>query len=306
MVHAGQTLVDEVGQNSAGTDLDERPRTGVPHRLDLFNESHRLGDLVSQRRSHALDVGDIRSCGGVGIDGDLGSGERDRGEELGERSRCATDDFGVKRRGYRESSGGHTGSAESLNRIVDIVGRAREDDLVGRVVVGHDHRQAPCGDLFADSFDRRGHRAHGAVAVGRRLRHQRSASAGNQHRHFVTEHASGTQRGDLTEAVSTDGGRLDAERAQDGKEAEAVGSDARLSPLGPGQLCGLLGTVLVAESRPGPDHLMQVAVGIKVPGASALPDRERWFVQLGQISAHPDVLAPLAREQERHRSGLPG
>ena len=126
-------------------------------------------------------------------------------------------------------------------------------------------------DPLADPIDRCRHRTHRPVAVGRRLGHQRTTRARDQKRGLLAENAGGTQRADLAEAVSTDGDRRNAQRADHGEQAQAVRANPRLRPLGPGQFGRLLRTFVIRECRFRPDNLVQVAIGVQVLGASEFP-----------------------------------
>ena len=68
MLLAGKTFADEICQHAARTDLDEGACTGLPHRLNLFDESHRLSDLVGKRRLHFLSAARVRRSCRVGVD----------------------------------------------------------------------------------------------------------------------------------------------------------------------------------------------------------------------------------------------
>ncbi|CDO87823.1 hypothetical protein BN973_02181 [Mycobacterium triplex] len=189
---AGQTLADEICQHTAGTDLDECPGAGPPHRLNLFDEPDRLSDLVGERGPHLLRVTGIRLRCRVGVDGYLWHAERDPGEEGTEWNRCRADDVGVEGGSDIQPARVDAGRGESLCRVIDGGAIPGQHSLIGSVVVGDDDRQAPLPDQLTNLLDGRGHRAHRSVAVGGGFGHQLTALARDLQGHLAAENTGGT------------------------------------------------------------------------------------------------------------------
>ena len=117
MLLADEAFADEIRQHAARTDLDECARTRLPHRLNLFDKSHRLSDLVGEGGSHFLRVADVWLSCRVGVYGHILRAKRDTRKEFGERDRRRANDLGMECGSDIEAPRVHACRAKSLCNI---------------------------------------------------------------------------------------------------------------------------------------------------------------------------------------------
>ncbi len=291
---------DEPAQHRAGAHLDEGVDPGLGHRPDGVDEAHRPGDLRPEARPLSGGVVLVGRRDLAGVDRQGRRRELDLAEEGGEGLGARGDDRRVKGRRHRQAGRPELARGEGRLGRRDRPLRPREDHLGRRVVVGEND---PGGlpERLRDRLGRGRDGDHRPVRAGGG--HQLAAAVGDAEEITLAQHTRGVQRCDLAEAVPGHRARLDPEGADQPEHRRAGAADRRLGPLGLPEPLAVGLAILVGEARDREDQLAEAhaprerMIGLPVPGALDDVERHR------QVRAHPDVLAPLPREEERDLAG---
>ena len=142
-----------------------------------------------------------------------------------------------------------------------------------------------------------GHRQHGAGHLGGRG-HQLAAAPGHAQHLVRVQHPRGAQRGHLAEAVPAHTRRLQVQLTHQLQRGQAGRAQGRLGPLRRGQLLGLQLDLLLVKRGGREDHPVQ-RLGPQVHARGAIPRRARGVEVQRQVRPHVEVLATLARKEER-------
>ena len=134
-----EDLADELGQHPPGPGLDEHPRAGRVHRLDLLAERHRRRDLAGEALAHGVGVAVVGRGGGVRPHREAGH-LTSTSPRWAARASAAARSRGVwKAQATGQPAGAIPALGQPRHGLGHLVGRPRDHALVGGVVVGHDH-----------------------------------------------------------------------------------------------------------------------------------------------------------------------
>ena len=288
----------EARQDRSGTDLEERARAGGVHRLDHLDEAHRVRHLAGEGRLQGRGPGVVRSGEGVRVDRDAGLAEGEVGEETRERLARPRDDAGVERRRDREPLERDPFRRELRLELRHVLRRPGDDDLRRAVVVRDDDARSEPLEERADLGHREAQRGHRARDRGR-LFHQLPAAAHRPEEVGVGEDPGGPDGDPLAEAVPRGEVGRQADLAEERELRERDAGDGRLRPARRGEPLPVEALLLLAEDGAREDDLVKRSSVLERDVRRAVPDGERRRVGHREVGPHPDVLAPLAREEER-------
>ena len=294
-----QDAPHQVGENRARTDLHEGSRAARPHGLDLLDEAHRAGDLPREAGAHPVGVRRVRRGLRVGPHHRPRRRKRHPREKLPKLRPGRRHQGAVKGRRYGKPPGRHPLRREQRLDPRDGLLGPGEHHLLRVVVVGHHHRVAKLREHrphVADGAPHRGHRP----GRRRRIAHQLTAMPRDGHQGRLVDHPGRAQRRDLPEAVPSDVLGLHPDGAQHPQEREARHPDGRLGPLRRREPLRLRRAVVVGKHWPRKHHVSHRGV-VEARARGVVPDRSRGVLAHRDVPAHADVLAPLPREDERHR-----
>ncbi len=238
---------DQSRQHLAGTGLDEDPRTGRVHRLDLLDEAHGRADLPGEL---VADVA-VGRCSPVGPDRYSRRVQRDSVEGRAERLRTGGDDRAVERAGDREALGAQACRTQRLDSAGHVVGRTRDHRLSRRVLVrGND----PAGEAGArehrlDLGARGGDGGHGARVLACRREDRFGAGRAQLQQRREVEDARTRECDQLAVAVPSEHVGANQQPAQQMVDGQTRQAQRRLRPPGVADRVVVRGTRGVVERR---------------------------------------------------------
>ena len=134
-----KALAHESREDCTRADLYEVRDAGVVHRVHHLTEAHRRSQLFSEESASGLACLRVDLAGRVCIDIDIARAPLDRTEVVVERLDTTGDDARVECRSHRETDRAHSRLFQLGREGIDGFHRARDDDLVGRVVIRDNH-----------------------------------------------------------------------------------------------------------------------------------------------------------------------
>ena len=234
----GQDLQRQVGEHAARACLDEDPRSGLVHRLDLLGELDRSGQMLAEQSGDLLGIGRIELGGCVGEDLLRRRGKLELVEVTLEAVLHLRDDRRMERARHGHLAGGESCLLELRHGILDALARPRDHGLHGRVEVGDPHAVDRFDDFLnlpALRLDSR-HCAEIACRVAelalRALHDKTPPRLGQGIELLLVEHSRRAERHVLAVAVAGHGLGLDAERFHETEEPHVGGADRGLGHVG--------------------------------------------------------------------------
>ena len=173
----------------------------------------------------------------------------------------------------------------------------RDHDLCWAVMVCHNHIKSPGLEVFAHNINLSHNCGHGAIKFACSS-HEFAALTCDGKEAILIHDARGEHGGDLTKAVTTHAAWLDAKAVKQGQHSKASCTNCRLCPLCCGECVELFLFRLVTKWCGREHHVMKLDLGIKFHISGHVPDLTCLIKVNGELVAHVDVLASLAREEE--------
>ena len=199
----------------------------------------------------------------------------------------------MKGRRDRELLAGQTGGRAGDHRFGDGCGFARDDGLLGRVVIGDDHALAKGREQVRQLAHITKDGSHGA-SHRRGTLHQLATSTREAQQGGFIESTRGTQGGKLTEGVAGSDVGAHPQLLEHAQGSDAGNAQGRLRKVGLLQVFFLFGPCLGGEGR-GRQHGAH-DIGEHVSGA--VPYRAGAGEGGGELFAHADLLAALTWKHE--------
>ena len=288
-----QDPVHHTRERVARPHLDERAHAIGRQRLHEVDPGDGSGELSGQQRANGVGLVGIGTRRGVGVDGRHGPGQRDVGQGLCELTLRPGDEAAVEGRPHGQPPRAQPAPDAGLLERADRVAGAGGDPLLRRVPVRQDESTPHLGDHLLDRRERREHGEHRAPvrAVGR---HRPAAGPGGEPQTLRAQHPRRVQRHQLAVAVTGEAIAPHPEAREHVEHPARDRAEGRLRHLRRAQPRVLL--------RPGalPEHRRRMHEGrrrLRLQRVEGLREQAR------QLPAHPHVLRPLSREQQRQRAG---
>ena len=200
----------QAAEHRVGPHFNEGADALLVHGLDLLHEAHGAGDLTREDLPHGRSLRGVRRRLAVGVDRDLGGGELDSIQELGERRNRCGDDLAVECGSDLQALTGQLSIGQNLLSLLDGFRTTRENNLSWAVVVG----QYDCDVLSVQS-------GHHLLKLRRDCGH--GTGNGGSLVHQIAALAGDTQHGGRVE----DSGSVKCSHLSIGVTRHSVGLDSK-------------------------------------------------------------------------------
>ena len=307
-----QALAGQARQHAAGANFQEHAAALRVERVDAFAEAHRLGELACQLRLDGLGLVGIRLRGAVGDHRQARRRHGGRAHVGGERRGSRSHQRRVERRRNLQRLEAEPRRGQRLFDLRQALDRTAQHGLL-RVIVVREH-QVRVAVPVHDRAHRRGvsgDRQHAAQASGVGAPFDPQASMARPRARARRTSVSASKTPAAWSATSSPklwpaaaAGRTPS-RSSNASCARLAAASAGCAALVARSRASWRLQRLGLEGRARKHDLAEVIGAVR--GRHALTARCHASNASGkvdgEIAAHPDVLAALAGEQERHRVG---